>query len=66
MLLHIQLTLTEHMGLRSFWAFGSKAKTLVPGAAVWPGIDSTVESLPVLRIHCDCASHFEPGLSESN
>ena len=54
------------MGLRSFWPFGSKAKTLVPGAAVWPGIDSTVESLPVLRIHRDCASHFESGLSESN
>ncbi len=54
------------LGLRSFCPFGSEAKTLVPGAGVWPEIDSTVESLPVLRIHRDCASHFESGLSESN
>jgi hypothetical protein len=29
------------------------------GAAAWPETDSTVESLPVLHIHRDCAGRFE-------
>ncbi len=50
MLLHIQSTLTEDIGLTQLLAVRKQGKDLSPGAAVWPGIDSTVESLPVLRI----------------
>jgi hypothetical protein len=66
MLLH-KSTLTEVN--RAYAAVGGSEVGQRPqysGAAAWPETDSTVESLPVLHIHRDCAGHFESSPSDSN